>query len=160
MMDYWKSLTDRERLLISVAGGLFIIVVLYLAAFRPLMAFHESSERELLAAQRVHSQIVHGASILSAYRNTDRSSAHIAERRPLRVSVSTAARATGVAISRIQPGEDGSLTVWVESVASNELYRWLNHMADQSTITPAKVLVQKSAAAGRLRVQLQFEASL
>ncbi len=157
MQEYWTNLTSREKTLILVAGGLSIIVLLYLAVFKPLVSYQTASEQNLNAAERLHGQIVSGAAALAVLKGDGETLTNNSRgQQPLRVSVATAARATGVAISRLQPAENGALTVWVESVAAGELYRWMTHMAAENGITPTKVLAQKSASAGRLRVQLQF----
>lgn len=157
MQEYWSSLTSREKTLIMVAGGLSIVVLLYLAVFKPLVSYQAESAARFKAAQQLHQQIVNGASVIAAHQGDGAAvTASNSRSQPLRVSVATAARATGVAISRLQPAENGALTVWVESVAAGELYRWMTHMAEENGITPTKVLAQKSSSAGRLRVQLQF----
>ncbi len=157
MVEYWNALTGREKLLVSVAFGLTILVSVYFTAVRPLVDYQQDSQNNLQAAERLHAQIARGAVVLNAHKGSVKVGDPNAEgQQPLRVSVSIAARATGVAISRIQPADNGALTVWVESVTANELYRWMGHMAEANGIAPSKVLAQKSSAAGRLRVQLQF----
>lgn len=160
MVEYWQALTAREKILIAIAGGLSVVVLLYFAAYRPLLDYRETSDKNLLAAERLYAQISRGAATLKAHRG-ERSSGGIEgeQRQPLRVSVATAARAVGVSISRIQPADGDGLTVWVERVTTNELNRWMLHMAAEYTITPHKVMAQKSATEGQLRVQLQFESN-
>ena len=154
-MEFWTNLTDREKRLVSFAGALSFFVLLYMGIFRPLVAYHEASELELASAKNTYEAIARGAAVVSALGQENQQTSQNAQQ-PIRVTVSTAARATGVAISRLQPGDDGSLTVWVETVAPGDLYGWMNYMAVEGGISPAKVIIQKTAADGRLRAQLQF----
>lgn len=157
MTEYWNSLTDRERMLLIIGGGVALVVLGYFAVFRPLAGYVNASEREVVGAGALYERISAGAAEVTAAREKGAAGPQRAASVPLRVAVSRAARGAGVAISRIQPAEDGGLTVWVESVSSPLMYRWINQLASIHGIAPAKVIAQKSATEGRLRVQLQFE---
>lgn len=157
MKDYWNSLTERERLMVMIGGALAVLVLGYFAVLRPLAGYVSASERDMAAARASYERIASGAAEVTAARERGTSSNQRASSVPLRVAVSRAARDAGVAISRIQPGENGGLTVWVESVPSPVMYRWINQLSNTHGIAPAKVIAQKSATEGRLRVQLQFE---
>lgn len=157
MAEYWNTLTGREKLLVSVAVGLTILIFVYFTAVKPLIEYKQNSQNNVQAAERLYVQIARGSAVLNAHKGSIKArDADTGGQQPLRVSVSIAARATGVAISRIQPTDNGALTVWVESVTASELYRWMGRMAEEKGIAPTKVLAQKSLSAGRLRVQLQF----
>lgn len=156
MSDYWNNLTARERLLIGVAGGLTFLVLFYFLLIRPLNGYVAESEHAVARAQATYQQIAAGAAEISAIRQDGGGAAPQATESP-RVVVARTARDAGVAISRIQPGANEGLTVWVENVPSPLFYRWLQVMADQHGVAPSKVIAQKSTSEGRLRVQLQFE---
>lgn len=157
MQEYWHSLTSRERLLISVAGGLAFLVLIYFLVARPMQARHEDSLRALSAAQGTYDTVLkRAAQLKSADAAADARGQANGETVTLRVAVSRAARETGVTISRLQPSEDGALTIWVEGVQSATLYRWLNVLADQQGVGPANVLVQKTSSGEGLRAQVRF----
>lgn len=157
MTDFWNNLTGRERLMLLIGGCVALVVLGYFAFLRPLVGYVSASEREVAAARATYERISAGAAEVTAARERGAANNQRTANVPLRVAVSRAARGAGVAISRIQPAEDGGLTVWVESVSSPLMYRWINQLANSHGIAPAKVIAQKSATEGRLRVQLQFE---
>jgi type II secretory pathway component PulM len=157
MTEYWNTLTDRERLLMMVMAVLAVLVLGYFALVRPLAGYVASSERTLAAAQATYERVAADAAEVTAARQQGSGEGTRASDVPLRVAVSRAAREAGVSISRIQPGADGGLTVWVEGVPSPQMYRWVQQLIEAHGIAPAKVIAQKSTTEGRLRVQLQFE---
>jgi len=154
MTEFWQNLTARERTMVTIAGALAILVFGYFALVRPLVAYERTSESALKRAQAVYQQIAQGAAEVEAARGTKPGRPGAKE--SLRVAVAQTARDSGVAISRLQPGADGALTVWVESVPSAVFFRWLQELGSAHGIAPVKVLAQKTSAEGRVRVQLEF----
>ena len=156
MSDYWQNLTLRERTLASVAGVLTLLLLGYFAVVRPLALFAQDSEWALARALTLHGQIVAAAREVETLRAQRGSTDGVHDDTSVRVAVAQQARAHGVAISRLQPGEDGALTVWVESTQSQAFYSWVHSLADEHGIALTKVIVQKSTSLGRLRVQLEL----
>jgi len=154
MTEFWQNLTARERAVVAVAGVLTVLVVGYFMLVRPLADYEAESQRALARAKAVYQQIDAGAAEVEAARGTTQEKA--GETTSLRVAVAQSAREIGVAISRLQPGADGALTVWVESVPSPVFYRWLETLSAAHGIAPVKVVAQKSSAGVQLRVQLEF----
>ena len=117
-----------------------------------------ATQEALAAAKASYERVATGAAEVIAARSLGEQGTKQASDVPLRIAVSRAARDEGVAISRIQPVDDGGLTVWVESVSAPLMYRWISQLASAHGVAPAKVIAQKSTVEGRLRVQLQFGA--
>lgn len=156
MRDYWYSLTSREQLLISVAGVLAGLVVLYFAAIRPLQSYGAESERALQAAQNTLTSVQMRVAQLKATESAVVNRPERGEQLSLRVAVSQAARRAGLSISRLQPSDDGTLTVWVDSSQSITLYQWLQTLAQEQGIGPSNVLLQKNSSGEGLRAQVRF----
>lgn len=156
MKSYWLSLTRREQNMIAAGCGLIVLTLLYFAALAPLMGYVRDSERAYASSLSNYQSIQSYASQLLATRAGRPQSAGEGQPVSLRVAVSNAARMAGVSISRLQPSEDGTLTVWAENVDSQQFFLWLKTLSDERGIGPANVLVQKSTSGDRLRVQLRF----
>ena len=157
MTDFWANLTVRERSLLLGAGVLALVVFLYLGLVRPLVAYRAASERSLAAVEEVYDLVAAAADEAARLKVAGTNTAGAASNEPLRIAVAVTARTVGVAISRIQPADDGTLTIWVEDVGAAALYRWLTLLASERNIAPGKVSVQKAGNGRQLRVQLQFE---
>ncbi len=158
MLNYWQSLTDREKMLVGMAATLALLTVFYFAVMRPLISYHQDSVRAYTAAVTTYESVRgYAAQLLATQRPESPHGQSGENRQSLRVAISNAARANGVSISRLQPSEDGTLTIWAEGIGSAQLFRWLQTLSDQRGVGPANVLIQKSTSDETLRVQLRFE---
>lgn len=158
MTQLWQNLTARERVLMVAGGTVVLLVLVYFSFVRPLDAYRRESRDALMRAQAAHARILGGAMEVKNLKVEKGVSGQLeAGADSIRVIAARTARDTGVTISRLQPGQDSNrLTIWIEAVTAPKLYRWLAVMADDHGIAPAKVMVQKSAADGQVRVQLEF----
>jgi len=156
MQAYWQDLTKREKILISSAASLLFLTVVYFIIVQPLLAYHAESERAYNRALEQFKAVRSYASQLQANAN-DLADAPV-DPQPvnLRVAVSSSARSSGVEISRLQPSEDGTLTIWAEKIQSAQLFLWLDELSKTHSIGPQNILIQKTSVSGILRVQLQF----
>lgn len=156
MSSYWNKLSARERLLVMGAGNLIILLVLSLVVVRPLIDYKANSQSDLIAAKDEYSTI---ASLSASYKKMqDRRnvSAQQAPNQPSsRILISTSARENGLLVSRIQPSEDGDLTLWMDSVSSVVFYKWLNTLEQRYNLSPSLASLQKNGD-GTLRAQIQF----
>ncbi len=159
IQTYWQTLTEREKLLVSGAGMLLLVTIVYFVIIRPLVAYHTESERAYTSAyaqlQAVRSYASQIRPVVAEADNKTASQQPV----NLRVAVSSAARASGVAISRLQPSEDGTLTIWAEQIQSPQLFLWLDTLSKIHSVGPQNVLIQKTSVPGTLRIQLQFSDS-
>lgn len=156
MRDYWHTLTAREQLMIAAAGALAVLVALYFLLLRPLQAYQMESERTLVAATNTLSTVQMRVAQLKATEQAASDANARGESVSLRVAVSRAARGAGVSISRLQPSDDGTLTVWVDSAQSTTLYQWLQTLAEEQGVGPTNVLFQKNSSGDGLRAQVRF----
>jgi type II secretory pathway component PulM len=156
MKEYWQSLTERERLLVTIAGVVLAVFIIVLAVVRPLVVMKIDSRQNLSAAQAQHDRI-QGLAI--EYKRLDSGASERGSRlerdQPMRVLVAIAARETGVVVTRLQPTEQGGLTLWIDSVSSVAFYAWLKQLDSQFGLSPELVSLQKSGD-GTLRAQVQF----
>lgn len=156
MKEFWQKLTDRERLLVTVAGVLVGLFIIALAVVRPLIAMQENSRRNLAAAEEEYDHI---QSLAGEYHRLEsavtKNEATTQNDQPKRVLIAIAARETGVVVTRIQPTEKGGLTLWIDSVSSIAFYTWLKQLEGQHRLSPDQVSLQKSSD-GTLRAQVQF----
>lgn len=156
MKIFWVNLTARERILVMVAGGLLVLFSVALGVVRPLSQYYNQSQQNLAAAQGELKALVELTSEYSRLQNTDSNAAKPdGNTQSARVIISVSARDAGLVVSRIQPAEDGRLTLWMDSVASPAFYRWLRDLEEVHGLAPELVSLQK-AGSGSLRAQVQF----
>lgn len=156
MQGLWQTLTKREKALVSGAAVLLLMTLVYLLGIRPLALYHAESERAFKGALKQFRVVQSYAVQLQAGTANGSDKPANQQSISLRLAVSNAARAAGVEISRLQPSEDGTLTIWAERIQSQQLFEWLETLSATQGIGPQNVLIQKTSAPGTLRVQLQF----
>ncbi len=158
MQEYWHSLTVRERSLISVGAIMLGLTIAYFLIARPLLQYKADSERAYASAEATFETIQRHAAELKIHTQSSQSlKPQVQPATSLRVAVSNAARQASVTVSRLQPSEDGALTIWAEGVQSAQMYQWLRQLAQERGIGPSNVLVQKATDGNSLRVQFRFE---
>lgn len=156
MKTYWLNLTLRERMLVFTAGGLLALFIGVIGVVRPLMQYHDQSEQNLVAAQNELKVIAELSSEYRRAQNNEKNNNKPTEvGQAARVTISVSARDAGLVVSRIQPSEDGSLTLWSDSVASPVFYKWLKSLEANHGLAPNLVSLQK-VDGSTLRVQVQF----
>lgn len=157
MHAYWHTLTKREKALVSGASILLLAMLVYMLGIRPLALYHADSERAYEGALKQFRVVQSYAGQLQAVKIDEANHSVNLQTVSVRLAVSNAARAAGVEISRLQPSEDGSLTIWAEQIQSRQLFIWLETLSKTQGIGPQNVLIQKTSTPGNLRVQLLFK---
>ena len=72
---------------------------------------------------------------------------------PLRTVIGRTASARGVAISRVQPLDDGRLGVWLDTVEADALMAWLSDLAREEGVRVDRVSLDREGD-GVVRAQL------
>ncbi len=112
----WANLADRERLLVSAAGGAVLIALLWLLVVMPALRYRESVSARVAAAEQ-ELQVM--ARLRAEYDEVSRRLAAVEEqirsgtRGNLRTALENLAQQTGVKIESMEP----------QSSPSNESYR-------------------------------------
>ena len=100
MMSWWNSLTTRERLLVSVGGGLLLLALVYWGAWHPFMNSIDTAERQRAVQRETLSWMQLRAGDLSRQpaggRQPDLATT-------LEAVANTTSRQLGVSLTRLQP---------------------------------------------------------
>lgn len=159
----WQRLKRREQFALLLAGGAVALFVLYLGLVRPLVALRQETQRSVGAAQTTYLQVVSAAQELDFLRwSSVEAGPAGADRLPLRTRISRSAADLGLALSRVQPGEDGQLSVWLDQADARLVLKWLGRLktaseAEALRVTMGPATAQGSAAAtGNVAVFILF----
>ncbi len=156
MSSFLENVSEREKWLLTIMVVLMVFVGGYLAVYRPLVAAEAASERSLLTAEHVYRTVEQAARLSEQAGENSSATAKRNDDRPIRVIAAVEARQAGVNISRIQPGEGGSVTIWIDAVAPQTFYNWAVSLQEKYGLSPQKVSLEKTNNNGAVRVQLQF----
>ncbi|MDX1581644.1 MAG: type II secretion system protein GspM, partial [Alphaproteobacteria bacterium] len=75
---------------------------------------------------------------------------------PVRTVAVSTARAAGVTLTRLEPLDDGSLTVWLEDVEAPALYGWLLRLYREHGIAVTKASLSRNSDTPTTRAQIQL----
>ncbi len=123
---FWNERTVRERILIAIAGALVLALVAAQGVIAPVLSARSAAQASYGAAQAGWSQVRQAAQAGAA---SDAEQSVNQRRGSLRSVVSASSGQFGLTINRVQPGEDGALSVTLDNAAAPQLYQWL-HILD------------------------------
>lgn len=152
MNKFWSALSEREIILISICGVSIALFVIYMFVITPISQTRESSRNALEAQKKSYARIVALASEAARSDSTQ----NIIEHTPIREAATEASRTVGVAISRIQPGNDNRVTFWIDEANTQEISRWLLMLKEQYGWNVTKLSLNKNTNSETLRGQFEF----
>ena len=155
MKDWFESLNPRERILVTTAGGLAVLVVLYLAIAMPLMSAADRTGQRVADKQLLLEEIR-----AFAARNGPVSpgSGSAGSGQSLVVIIDRTARASGLGshLKRNQPDGDGALRLRLEDAPFDNLVGWLAELETQHGVRVNTASFDRAGATGRVNCSLRL----
>ena len=156
MSEWWTDLSQRERLLISIMGGLIAFLFLIFGIIQPVTSYRTAAGQNLSAA-RTTATIVD-----QAVASGDASGPGVAAVRSggeLRSAIAGMAAQSGVRLSNSRLGEDDqTVTVSVANLSTDALYKWLIDLQERETITVRDARISRSRSGQGIQAQITFAA--
>lgn len=116
---WWRGLSRREQLLVTVMLVLLIVVGLWLGALRPLAALNADIAARQTAAEAALADVSSMGRQIRAARQAPLPAAPLLER------VRLSGDAAGLTLEQLERAGDGSVTLRITAVRSPALLRWL-----------------------------------
>ncbi len=128
-MTWWRNLSIREKLLLGLILPLVAAVLFYLYLWQPT---YTEVKRLRLSVPEKNATLAWMRHRLANSRTGSESSVAEESRGPILTVIEQVAIAAGVkpAIQRVQPGNDGSVEVWYQEVVADQLFRWIDQLAE------------------------------
>ncbi len=108
----------RERGLILLAGALIALFALWQFVISPSLSWAHSAQENHLRAQRDHTLISQGVARLNPTDAPSKSAFN-------RAAVIEIANQTGVTLSRVEPGRNDALRIWLDDSRAANVYSFL-----------------------------------
>ena len=119
MTAWWTDLSQRERLLVAIAGGLAGILLLSLLVVRPLSQWRADAARDADRARDAYELVASAAAV------SGRSLAPAPQMAtPLRQAITQSAAAAGIEILRIGAETDGQIETQPGVTNGEQLFQW------------------------------------
>lgn len=151
LRQLWVQQTAREQRLLALLAGLVVILLVWFAVLGPALAFREGMRASYAAQVEDHLQIVSGIERYRALAAAGEANAEAAA--PLRTLIAARARESGVAITRVQPLEDGQLGVWADRVGEARLMAFLLTLAEDDGVRVTRMSLDREGD-GMVRAQM------
>lgn len=146
----WSGYTAREQGLLAFLAVLVVGTVVWFGMLSPVLSWRAESERRYVAAVEGYETLLVQ---LALHERLAQSATQIVNRESLRGLADRMARERGLAITRVQPLEDGRLGVWLDGVPSDALMGWLTVMARDHGVWADRVSLDREGE-GVVRAQL------
>jgi general secretion pathway protein M len=142
VQSWWVDREPRERLLLAVLGALLTLFGLIFLLVLPLQAARADA---VSALDRAKADMIAVSRLQAQTGQTGRA----AFNRAVLVNV---ARAEDVKLTRVQPGADTTLSVWIDEAQTERLYAFFEALLTDYSASLDRVVIS-SDANGRLSAQ-------
>lgn len=146
----WAERTPREQMLVAGVGALLVGVVAWYAILSPALSWRAEARASHAIAVGHYETMVSG---VARYREQLAAADQTQGDTALRTIVGTTASARQLAISRVQPLEDGRLGVWMDGVSDQALMTWLLALLREEGIRVDQISIDRE---GDQRVRTQM----
>lgn len=153
--NYWNGLNRRQRLLLSAAGLVLSLALLFIWVWEPL-AESRQLERERVAGQRALIDWLEAIEpAAQALRQGQTSTRDMAGRSLLGLA-DQSAREAGLAgaLTRIEPAGDNQVRVWLDDAEFTATMRWLESLSINHPVRAAQLDVERGRASGLVNVRV------
>lgn len=153
MREWFFERTPREQALIGIALALAVIVGGWLLVVQPALNYRAESKADYERAAALLEDISNAAREIRALGSLGNERA-VQSSQPVRTVAVSTARAEDVTLTRLEPMEDGSLTVWLEDVEAPALYGWLLRLYRDHGIAVTKASLSRNSDRPTTRAQV------
>ena len=142
IIDWWDGREPRERVLLSVLGAIVAIFIVIFGLILPLQSARANADASLNRAQ---ADLV----AVSRLSSSDATTTRLPFDRSVLIQNVNGA---DIKLTRVQPGSDGTLSVWIDDAQTQRLYGFFETLLSDYAVGLDQVIVSTDAN-GRLSTQ-------
>ena len=151
LRQIWAGQTPREQVMIVACGALMALIALWFLVLAPALDYRGQARASFEAQLEDHLALVTGIERHRALAASGEQSA--GQGAPLRTLIGTRAREDEVPITRVQPMENGQLSVWVDRISEERLMAFLLGLAEEEGVRVTRMSLDRESA-DLVRVQM------
>jgi len=159
MMKFWMQLKPRERNLVSIMGGVIVVLMLYVLLLEPFLGkAEELTEKIAQQKTQIESMKQTLADIKQLERTADNSTSNNRKGQSLLVIVDQTAKENklGDSMKRVEPDGSTRVRVWLEMAIFDDVARWLSRLQTQYSLEIESAVLDKTDTTGRVNARLVF----
>ncbi|MEO1038493.1 MAG: type II secretion system protein M [Pseudomonadota bacterium] len=148
----WTERNPREQVLLAFAGLLLVVLVVWTFIVSPASQYRANAQASYEAAVESHRELVSG---IGLHRRLAAASdgAVAGGDRSLGLLVAQSSVERSLSITRVQPDENGRITVWLDNVDSRALMDWLLALSAEEGVSVTRLTMDREGD-GMVRAQL------
>lgn len=156
MREWFLSLSQRERVMVQLAGSVVILFILYLLIIEPLGSNYTKNKNNVAKAEESLQWMRTAATEIKQLRGNTTISKRPKDRQSILSLVDRSARKAGLAtvMKRVQPEDDTGVRVWFENAAFDELIHWLATIEATHGLSVNEINVEQTEATGLVHVRV------
>lgn len=156
--DWWNNTTSRERGLIAVAGGLSLLIFLWMVVLNPAFEARNTAEQRLAIGENRLSQVENALQIKRVKSLTLTGEEFKSDQviGPLKATITNTASELGLSVSRIQGLNEEGVGVFIDQADPRLLYFWIDDLERNYGAEVTRLTVEQvggSAVNARIEVE-------
>ena len=159
MKDFWKQLKPSERVIISVGGIIFSVLILYLVVLEPFMLKTEELTAKV-AAQKTKIEWLKKTSLEVKHLqgSSGQKTSQKKSGQSLLVVVDQTAKKNKLAeaLKRVEPDGSDRVRVWMDNASFDDVANWLGILRSDYQLDVESAVFDKVEASGLVNVRLVF----
>ncbi|GAB5457772.1 MAG: hypothetical protein Hens3KO_08020 [Henriciella sp.] len=158
MSDRWSSLSLRERLMVAIAGGLTLLVVFWQFMLIPTLNAKATARADLREASQTLNRVqqVYMRNLNAGSLATGAVAQPVQSIEAFKSQVTQAASEKGLSISRLQAGNDTTISLVLERVDPRLLFLWLEEVETRYSGQINRLAIDQSGD-GTVRLSVDIE---
>ncbi|MCF6275406.1 MAG: type II secretion system protein M [Robiginitomaculum sp.] len=156
MTELWSQRNDREKILIGVAAALLACLLLWQFLYRPVSNYPAAQERAYKQAVLDLKIMQKGQGIIQNQTNANAAPITKLTEEQFQSTITKAAKAHNLIITRRQPKGLEELTLWFDSVDGKSFYAWVDELTGGYNIALSKAQIYRNDDSS-VRVLVTFE---
>lgn len=160
MKAWFEGLDERQRLLVTGAGALLLLLLVYALVWAPLHSAFTSMQDKVTGQRATAAWMQQSALRLAQLRSSQGPARQGLGGKSLLALADSSARADGLGnvLKRVEPDGSSSVKVWMEGASFDELIGWLGKLNTRYGIQIDTVSMERAAdTAGRVNVRLTLQ---
>jgi general secretion pathway protein M len=156
MNEWWNSLNDRERMMLGVGGGFFVLCILYFVLVDPLFGRLDRLRSEV-PQKRIELAWMRGsAAEVGQLRGNGQSGQASSGGGSVMAVIDQTAKKQGLGnkLKRIEPEGETGAKVWLEDAGFDDVMRWAHLLDTKHGIRVAAFSAEPLEAKGYVKARI------
>lgn len=161
MKEWINNLQPRERLIVFVAGTLFIIFMLYAFGWQPLTKHNQNLASNINKQQNDLEAMLKAATEIKRLRSSGTRAGKLKSSQSLLGVINQSAKAgkLGDSLKKVEGDQKKSVRVWFEQVAFDDLILWLGNLEKNNSIQIVSIVIDNQNVPGRVNAKVVLQVS-